>query len=96
MGVPYVIGFDIKNGAINKEMDHVYTKQKLYGYIYDFCQEFYENIIQEMTVSQSLNKAKLIFDENIKKLNDSRGNSLGFKDIGKGPVLFLADASLDN
>ena len=45
MGVPHVIGFDFKHKLLSTFMDNVYTVPKRYDYIYDFCVEFYKNII---------------------------------------------------
>ena len=53
LGVPHVIGFDFKSSLMSTFMDNIYTLPKRYDYIYDFCYEFYKNIILEKTVYQA-------------------------------------------
>lgn len=50
MGVPHVIAFDFEHKLLSTFMDNVYTLPKRYDYIYDFCVEFYKNLIQEKTI----------------------------------------------
>lgn len=53
MGVPHVVSFDFKHKMLSTFMYNIYTLPKRYDYIYDFCVEFYKNILQEKSISQS-------------------------------------------
>lgn len=45
LGVPHVIGFDLKQKLISTFVDNIYIRPKKYDYIYDFCIDFYKNLI---------------------------------------------------
>lgn len=45
LGVPHVIGFDLKQKLINTFVDNIYTRPKKYDYIKDFCVEFFKSLI---------------------------------------------------
>jgi len=45
MGVSHVISFDFNHNFLSTFMYNVYLLPKRYDYIYDFCVEFYKNLI---------------------------------------------------
>lgn len=94
LGVPHVIGFDLKQKMISTFIDNVYTRPKKYDYIYDFCVEFYKNLIQEKTVYQALQESKPRLIEQIRLLNDQIGNTLHNDDVGQGALLFPSNPAL--
>lgn len=69
-------------------MDNVYFNPKRFDYIYEFCLEFYKNLIKEYTVFQAWEKARPIITKNIKDLKEKlKGTKFHIKDIGRGSVL---------
>ena len=51
LGVPHVIAFDFNESIVQSTfMDNVYFNPKRFDYIYEFCLEFYKNLIKEYTV----------------------------------------------
>ncbi|CDW81385.1 UNKNOWN [Stylonychia lemnae] len=92
MGVPHVVSFDFKPNFLSNFMYNVYTLPKRYDYIYDFCVEFYKNLILEKTILESWRKAKPSINDGIRKVSNQMQNfSLSQDDIGQGPILHPSD-----
>lgn len=70
-------------------MDNIYTLPKRYDYIYDFCVDFYKNLILEKTVAQSWKLARPRLNDGIRRVSDKLESHVHLRseDVGLGPIL---------
>ena len=87
LGVPHVVCFKFSEGKLSDYDDRVHVQNLKYASIYEFCIEFYKNLLESETVIKAWHTAKCIMDEYVKiKGDDMQIPNLHYE-IAPGAVL---------
>jgi hypothetical protein len=86
LGVPHVVCFDFSDSFMN--LSYCDFENHVYSAMYEFCQDFYDHLVNEVSVERSCELARDTMKEHIRHANKSmKICNLREDMIGDGPML---------